>query len=62
LQATELIHLRLQSMTLTAPQREPSSWDFKKNGAADKIHGYDDGEAMQENPRDFAGHQQPIAT
>jgi hypothetical protein len=33
-------------MTLIASKREPSDWDFKKNGAADKIHGLDDGETI----------------
>lgn len=35
-------------MTLRAPKREPSKWEVKKNGGADHIPGFDDGEPHRE--------------
>ena len=35
-------------MRLVAGRPKPSNWELRMNGAADKIVGYDDGEAEQE--------------
>jgi hypothetical protein len=35
-------------MSLIEGRPEPSHWAHRMNGAADKIHGFDDGEAEQE--------------
>lgn len=36
-------------MSLVAGRPQPSSWAYRMNGCADKIHGHDDGEAEMEH-------------
>lgn len=50
-------------MTLIAGKPQPSAWEFRKNGAADKIHGFDDGETINgEDPHAYAEWPQPKVT